>query len=356
MTPLHELAAVQPKSRIKAGEGLSQGKYKFFTSSNLQTKWRNDFQYDRPALIFGTGGMPSVHFCDTPFSTSTDCLVLYAKGDADLELIYRYLASHMQLLAAGFHGIGLQHISKQYLLNIKIPRLDGRTREAAIRSGRTLDALIALRERQLAGLDALARSRFAEMFGGCTRRELIGSVVTISRGASPRPISEYITGDPNGINWIKIGDAAENSLYITRTEEKITAGGAQKSRYVHKGDFILSNSMSFGRPYILAIDGCVHDGWLIMSGFSDTFHPLYLYYAIRDDEVQNQFSGKVNGATVKNLNSDLVKSTWIKVPDMPLQLQFAAFAEQLCRQKEAVQQALEKLKLLKEALMQQYFG
>ena len=180
---------------------------------------------------------------------------------------------------------------------------------------------------------SLLKSRFIEMFGQCNKEELIGNVVSICRGASPRPISEYITKDSEGINWIKIGDVSDDSLYITSAEEKITKEGASKSRLVHKGDFILSNSMSFGRPYILGIDGCVHDGWLILSKFSETFNEIFLYYALKSDYVQNQFRMKVNGATVKNLNSDLVKNTKIKVPPIEKQMEFSNFIEQIDKSK-----------------------
>lgn len=219
-----------------------------------------------------------------------------------------------------------------------------------------LSKLIGLHKQQLAKLDELVKSRFVELFGDCKNEVLIGDVISISRGASPRPISAFITDSEEGVNWIKIGDVSENSLYITKTEEKITPEGAKKSRMVHKGDFILSNSMSFGRPYILGINGCVHDGWLIMSDFKETFNELYLYHAIRSDDVQYQFSGKVNGATVKNLNSDLVKNTFIKVPPMNLQNKFAAFVEQTDKSKLAIQESLAKLETLKKSLMQQYFG
>ena len=171
------------------------------------------------------------------------------------------------------------------------------------------------------------------MFDQCNKEELIGNVVSICRGASPRPISEFITKDSEGINWIKIGDVSEDSLYITSAEEKITKEGASKSRLVHKGDFILSNSMSFGRPYILKIDGCVHDGWLILSKFSESFNEIFLYYALKSDYVQNQFRMKVNGATVKNLNSDLVKNTKIKVPPIEKQIKFSNFIEQIDKSK-----------------------
>ena len=196
-----------------------------------------------------------------------------------------------------------------------------------------LNSIIANRKKELQKLDELIKARFVEMFDTCSSEILIGDVISISRGASPRPIQAFITNDKNGVNWIKIGDVPENSLYITNTAEKITKEGAKKSREVHKGDFILSNSMSFGRPFILRIDGCVHDGWLILSDFRDTFNELYLYYALRSEHVQYQFGGKVNGATVKNLNSDLVKATSIKIPKMKFQEQFANFVKQVDKSK-----------------------
>ena len=107
-----------------------------------------------------------------------------------------------------------------------------------------------------------------------------GEKVSVYRGGSPRPITDYISKGNNGVNWIKIGDVKPNEKYITSTKEKITLDGSEKSRYVNKGDFILSNSMSFGRPYILKIDGCIHDGWLSISGFEKTYTSDFLYHLL----------------------------------------------------------------------------
>lgn len=92
----------------------------------------------------------------------------------------------------------------------------------------------------------------------------LGTVNEIARGGSPRPIKDYLTTDANGINWIKIGDTTKDGKYIDSVKEKIRHEGVKKSRLVHKGDFLLTNSMSFGRPYILNVDGCIHDGWLFL--------------------------------------------------------------------------------------------
>ena len=79
----------------------------------------------------------------------------------------------------------------------------------------------------------------------------LGDLIKIERGGSPRPIKSYLTNENDGINWIKIGDTEQGGKYIFTTKEKIKRSGLKKSRYVNKGDFLLSNSMSFGRPYIL---------------------------------------------------------------------------------------------------------
>lgn len=167
------------------------------------------------------------------------------------------------------------------------------------------------------------------MFGYETEgMKTIDDIANICRGASPRPISKFVTEDEDGVNWIKIGDVTEDDIYITHTAERITREGAKKSRAVEPGDFILSNSMSFGRPYILGISGCVHDGWLIISDYQAHLDPLFFYYELRSDLVQRQFDGSANGSCVKNLNSDLVKKVKIHIPPMDKQKEFVEFAQQ----------------------------
>ena len=108
----------------------------------------------------------------------------------------------------------------------------------------------------------------------------LGKSVQIARGASPRPIEAFLTTSIDGVNWIKIGDAPKEGKYITHTAEKITVSGARKSVTVRAGDFILSNSMSFGRPYILAVDGCIHDGWLRLFDYNEQIDKEFLYYIL----------------------------------------------------------------------------
>lgn len=147
-----------------------------------------------------------------------------------------------------------------------------------------------------------------------------GDIAQISRGASPRPIKNFITSDEDGVNWVKIGDVAVGSKYITETNEKITQEGAKKSRAVHRGDFILSNSMSFGRPYIMKIDGCIHDGWLSISEFDDYMISDFLYYVLVSSEVQNEMKKRASfGGAVQNMNADIVRELVLPVPPLEVQ-------------------------------------
>ena len=156
----------------------------------------------------------------------------------------------------------------------------------------------------------------------------MSEVMSISRGASPRPIQNYLTDADDGIPWIKIGDVSPSSKYISSTKEKIKKEGATKSRYLKKGDFILSNSMSFGRPYILNIDGCIHDGWISMYDFEEHLDQDYLYYVLRSESVQTFWTAKANsGGAVSNLNSDIVRKTLIPIPPMAEQKRIASILD-----------------------------
>ena len=142
----------------------------------------------------------------------------------------------------------------------------------------------------------------------------IGDIAIVARGGSPRPIENYLTTDSSGINWIKIGDAEQGGKYINSTKQKITHDGVSRSRIVHAGDFLLTNSMSFGRPYILNIDGCIHDGWLVISPLQEVINKDFFFYLLSSDFAYQQFSEQASGAVVSNLNKDKVAEAYIPLP------------------------------------------
>ena len=177
----------------------------------------------------------------------------------------------------------------------------------------------------------------------------LGNYTEIARGGSPRPINNYLTTGKDGINWIKIGDTDKNGKYISETAEKIIREGITKSRYVKKGSFLLSNSMSFGRPYILNIDGCIHDGWLVLSNYEKLLNCDYLYYVLSSPLSKRQFVHQADGAVVKNLNTVKVQKIVIPLPPLPEQQRIVARVEALMKEIEELEQTEKELEAIKAA-------
>ena len=169
----------------------------------------------------------------------------------------------------------------------------------------------------------------------------LGDINNIARGGSPRPIKDYLTDDKNGINWIKIGDTTREGKYIDSVKEKIRPEGMKKSRFVHKGDFLLTNSMSFGRPYILNVDGCIHDGWLVISPIGEVYTSDFLYHLLSSSFAFEQFTNVASGGVVTNLNSDKVADTIFPIPPLAEQQRIVAKIEKLFEQLDYIENSLE---------------
>lgn len=183
----------------------------------------------------------------------------------------------------------------------------------------------------------------------------LGDVCDIERGGSPRPIDKFITENENGVNWIKIGDTTE-SMYITKTAQKIIPEGVNKSRFVEAGDFLLSNSMSFGRPYILKIDGCIHDGWLVLRDKNACFDKHFLYYNLSSPVTYEKFKSMAVGGVVNNLNTEMVKNLYIAFPPLEEQRRIASILDKVTDLIAKRRAQLEKLDLLVKSRFVEMFG
>lgn len=184
----------------------------------------------------------------------------------------------------------------------------------------------------------------------------LGEVFEIARGGSPRPIEKFLTDAPDGLNWVSISDATRSGKVIERTERKIKPEGLAKSRWVEPGDFLLSNSMSFGRPYIMGTNGCIHDGWLVLKPGKTAVDPNYLYHLLGSQPVFAQFAKRATGTTVKNLNTQIVSETEIPLPPLPEQRRMAAILDQADALRRLRRQSLSRLSDLGQAIFFEMFS
>jgi type I restriction enzyme S subunit len=184
----------------------------------------------------------------------------------------------------------------------------------------------------------------------------LGDIFAIARGGSPRPIEKFLTDDPESVNWIMISDATESVKYITSTKKRIVKEGVKRSRMVQPGDLLLTNSMSFGRPYIMKTSGCIHDGWLVLSPRDQNVLPDFFYYLLGSDFVYAEFKRRAAGATVKNLNIDLVKGVQVPLPPLTEQRRIAEILDQTEALRAKRRAALAQIDTLTQSIFLDLFG
>lgn len=256
-------------------------------------------------------------------------------------------------------GTALKRIILKGIRKIEVDLPDIGEQEQRAQRLSKVDYLCQLRKQQLAKLDELVKARFVEMFGDINVNNKkwvtypLGELCTIVRGGSPRPIERYLGGT---IPWIKIGDATTGeNIYLNSTKEYIIQEGVKKSRMIKAGSLIFANcGVSLGFARIITFDGCIHDGWLAMEDIDEKLDKIFLLYSL--NQMTEYFRKTAPAGTQPNLNTNIMKMHRQIVPPMEMQKAFISFVKCADRQKQTVQQSLEKLELMKKSLMQEYFG
>jgi type I restriction enzyme S subunit len=367
-TVLNKCLVPQPKSKVKAGNGLDVGKYRFFTSSPVQSKYLDEYQYDSEALIFGTGGNASVHYCNEPFSTSTDCLVMYGKDGVNLKMIYYYLLGNIHLLQNGFKGAGLKHISKSYILEIPInlPLYEEQTKIIKI-----FDMIFKIENQlnsKLVCLDKIVKSRFVEMFG---------DPITNSNDLPTLPMTDLcviIDGD-RGKNYPKANEFFDNGFCLFLNAKNVTALGfnfencsfitKEKDEVLRKGkltrgDIVLTTRGTLGNLAFYTDDIPyenirINSGMVILRMKHSLANEVFFIEQFKL-QLSNIKEKIASGSAQPQLPISTMNKISILIPSLDEQNQFATFVEQVDKSKLAVKQALDKAEILKNSLMQEYFG
>ena len=339
---------------------LRKGEFAYNKSTSGDSPWGAV----KRLVNYEKGCVSTLYICFGLDGTDPNYLVTYYETDC--------WHKGVQMIAAeGARNHGLLNIAPNDFFDtvLALPSSQEEQRRVGSLFAR-LDSLITLHQRKYDKLVVFKKSMLEKMFpkdgesvpeirfAGFTdpwEQRKLGELVVIERGGSPRPIDEYITDDTNGLNWVKIGDAPSLGRYISKTSEKIKPEGLSKTRQVHPGDLILSNSMSFGRPYIMAIEGCIHDGWLLIRDEPKSFDPMYLCHMLGTPKMLNQYRMLASGSTVNNLNKELVSNASILMPCKSEQKVIGQFFNHLDDLITLHQRKLELLQNIKKSLLDKMF-
>jgi len=363
---------------LTTAEYLDTGNYYLITGTDFKNgfiDWdncvfveKNRYDQDRniqvqvgDVLVTKDGTIGKVAFVDKvpkPTTLNSGVFVIRPKNKAfDTKYFYYVLMSNhfADFLSRLTAGSTISHLYQKDFVHFNFPLPPLPEQKAIAQVLSDIDNLIQVIEKKLAKKRAIKQGTMQKLLTPKEdwERVRLDNVIEVNRGGSPRPIQDYITTSPNGINWIKIGDTTKKGKYISSTKEKIIPEGIAKSRKVNVGDFLLSNSMSFGRPYILKIDGCIHDGWLVLQNYQDSFDREFLYYTLMSKDIYNQYLTKASGSGVLNLNKELVKTVELNKPkSLKEQIRIATILSDMDAEIAQLEQKLSKYKMVKQGLMQ----
>lgn len=336
---IKDLYFFQPKSKIKAGEGLDKGEYPFYTSSSIQNKWLKDFEFNTRALILGTGGKANLHFADGRFSVSTDCFALSSKQEeVNIKYAYYYLNYNIHILERGFKGAGLKHISKEYVENIEIayPEFEIQNKIVAILD--KVQSIIDKREETIQKYDELLRATFLNMFGIKNSQFEYWEDISIGE-LGKEPKKSFRTG-PFGSSLKHERFQEEGEVAVLGIDNAVdNIFKWKKRRFLPIEEFDeFSRYQVFPRDVIITIMGTVGRSAVIPQNIGlaiNTKHlaaitlnekkcnPYYLSYSIHSNPyIQYQLKTRARGAIMEGFNLTLIKELKLKAAPIELQNKF----------------------------------
>lgn len=338
------------------------GKYPIYGSGGIMG-YADDHLCDANTVVIGRkGSINNPIYVETPFwnvdtafGLCSDVSKLYPKY-----LYYFCVNFDFEQLNT---TVTIPSLTKSNLLNIEIPLppLDEQRRIAAVLD--KVSDLIAKRRAQLDKLDELVKARFVEMFGTIYKNMYGFNVVKlqdvsamIKDGTHQTPT--YTDDSINGYKFLSSKDVTTGKidwLHIKYIPEEL-----HRELYARvaprKGDILLAKNGTTGIAAIVDIDE-VFDIYVSLALIRPIgINTFYLWAAINSDETKRQFDGSLKGIGVPNLHLSEIKKVKILLPPLELQERFEIFLETANKSKLTIKQSLDKLEILKKALMQEYFG
>ena len=177
----------------------------------------------------------------------------------------------------------------------------------------------------------------------------IGDLANVKRGASPRPIKDKKWWGGN-VGWIRISDVTASSKYLNKTTQYLSSEGVSKSIQIPKGEVILSICATIGRPIIINVDACIHDGFVWFDKLNGSIDREYWYYFLASKE--SFLSAQRQSGTQGNLNTTIVSELICPLPPTSEQKKIASILSSIDKNVEEMQHKLLQTKSIKKALMQ----
>lgn len=333
------------------------GKYPIYGSGGIMG-YANDYICKAETVVIGRkGSINKPIFVETPFWNVDTAFGLCANSEK-LNPKYLYYFCEKFDFEKLNTTVTIPSLTKSNLLNVEIPLPNLEKQKQIVELLDKVTSLIFLRKQQLSKLDELVKARFVEMFGDISnsRKVPMQDVCKIITDGTHQPPKFVLSGIP----FLFVSNIVTNEIHYDAEKfiSEETYNELIKRTPIEVGDVLLSTVGSYGHPAVVKENKPFgfqrHIAYLKPN--NSEVNSEYLRCAILSTDLQRQIDESVKGIAQKTLNLSEIRKLRLPLPSLSLQNQFAAFVERIDRQKQTVQQSLEKLELMKRALMQEYFG
>lgn len=333
------------------------GKYPIYGSGGIMG-YANDYICKAETVVIGRkGSINKPIFVETPFWNVDTAFGLYANSEK-LNPKYLYYFCEKFDFEKLNTTVTIPSLTKSNLLNVEIPLPNLEKQKQIVELLDKVTRLIFLRKQQLAKLDELVKARFVEMFGDISnsRKVPMQDVCKIITDGTHQPPKFVLSGIP----FLFVSNIVTNEIHYDAEKfiSEETYNELIKRTPIEVGDILLSTVGSYGHTAVVKENKpfCFQRHIAYLKPNNSVVNSEYLRCAILSTDLQRQIDESVKGIAQKTLNLSEIRKLRLQLPSLSLQNQFAAFVERVDQQKQTVQQSLEKLELMKKALMQEYFG
>jgi type I restriction enzyme, S subunit len=294
------------------------------------------------------------------------CGIITNKRKLNPRFLYYYLKSIPSYFESVSFGAAQQNINQDLIKKLKIKTPDVLTQQCIANILSTYDSLIEINIERIRLLEEIARELYKEWFvrmrfPGHTKATFIkglpkgwnirkiGEVCKVARGSSPRPIVDQKYFANGNIPWVKIADATAAGKFLFETKEYVNEYGASFSRHLKPGSLIIATSGTLGFCIFLAIEACIHDGWLYTFDYEEGITPEFLFFVINDRT--EYFNNLSYGAAIQNINTDILRKTSFLKPDKELLEKFQHLIAPIHEEQKNILQQNDQVRQIRDRLL-----
>ena len=341
-----------------------------YSETYTTEEYKSEYIVHENDLLIGMDGEFNIaKWGKTPALLNQRVCRLAPKDSIDKDYLFYFMSIALKQIEEKTPFVTVKHLSAKELNKIEIPVLPLEEQRKIAETLSKVDELIAFREQQLAKLDELVKSQFTEMFGDPINNPMKWIV---------SKIEDIAAQEKNALKAGPFGSALKKEFYVRSGykiygQEQVICGDASFGDYyideekykelkncaVQAGDILISLVGTYGKTLIMPDNyeaGIINPRLMKITLNKNKVTPIYFKYYFESNALKASMDANTHGGTMGILNLGIIRQMKIQVPPLSLQNQFAAFVERVDQQKQTVQQSLEKLELLKKALMQEYFG